>query len=79
MARKSACDEVARDSSDVSDVAVVWHVGPEFFEDLAVIRIYFTESDGFKSRVRGCDCEAADSRKQVQVFKTGRITSRRSQ
>jgi len=71
LARKSPCDEVGANASDVSDVAVVRHVGPVSFEDFAGIGFDFREADGgVSSRLRG-EREAADSRKEVKVSSTG--------
>jgi len=45
LARKSACDEIGADASNVSDVSVVGHMGPVSFEDFARIRFDFRKAD----------------------------------
>jgi hypothetical protein len=70
LARKSACDQIGMDASDVFDVSVVGHGGPVAFEDFARIRFDFRKADGCESRRLRGKREAADAGKEIKVSKT---------
>lgn len=61
LAWKSPCDEVGSNVSHVSDVPVVWDVGPMAFEDFARIRVYFAESNSGKTGVLSGNGETTDA------------------
>lgn len=65
LARKSPCDDVGADAFDVSDVAIVGHVGPVAFEDFRGIRFDLTKADCLQSVPLGRQRKAADSREEV--------------
>ena len=73
LARKSSCEDVARNSSHEFNVSVIWNSWPVFVKNARAVFISFAKADCFMTTPASRESKTTDPAEKVQVSHAGSV------